>query len=70
MKYRLTVEQFEPNAAYAEELKKWNDERRWMNSSGNFDNGPQPQTVIRVLTVELSDEEFAAVKQATLEAMK
>lgn len=71
MKYRLTIEQFAPNANYSEELKKWNEDRR---RYGGFPNGfgdgaPQPETVVKVLTVEVTDIEFAAIKKAAVETM-
>jgi len=71
MKFRLTVEQFEPNANYEDELQKWNNERRYSPPGFGYEpRGPEPVNVVRVLTCEITAEEFAAVKKAALEVMK
>lgn len=71
MKYRLTVESIELNPHYAEELKKFNGDRPFDNHFGrSFDEKPPAlETVVRVLSLEVSETEFAAIKKATLAAM-
>jgi hypothetical protein len=66
--YRLHITRFEPNPNYAEELKAWNDTRRY---GPPFDgaSGPMPDRELRSLEVVLTDEEFEAVKRAVLEVM-
>jgi hypothetical protein len=66
VKYRLTVEQFEPNPDFAKELAEYNARERYM---GNDKSYPTAERQVRVLTCELTDEEFAAVKKAALAAM-
>lgn len=71
MKYRLTVESFEANPQYEEELRTWNTDRfLGRNVQFGFDDGnrgPQPVKVDRTLQIELTDEEWEKVKQAVLE---
>jgi len=70
MKYRLTIEQFVPNPNYSEELKKYNDDRRYGTGGGYNTSGPPvPENVVKVLGVEVTDVEFAAIKKAALATM-
>lgn len=70
IRYHLTVEQVTENRTYAEELKAYNDKRRYegMPSYATKDM-PQPHITLRVLSVTLSDVEFAAIKKAALAVM-
>lgn len=65
MKYRLQVERIEVNSNYAEELKGFNDSRRYLDQF-NQGGGPERETVTRTLMTELTYDEFEAVKKAVL----
>lgn len=64
--YRLRIEKFVENPTYREELKQ-------ADMTGMFYRpgapGPQPETIIRSLEVEITDEQFEAVRKAVIAVM-
>lgn len=70
VRYHLTIEQFTDNDAYGEELKAWNDEQRY-NHRPYETRPPEPQRErsLKVLSVTVTDVEFAAIKKAALAVM-
>jgi hypothetical protein len=70
VKFRLTIEQFATNPNYVAELEKWNELRRLSGRCNDQFNGePRAETTVKVLTVEVTDVEFAAIKKAALATM-
>jgi NTP pyrophosphatase (non-canonical NTP hydrolase) len=66
MNYRITIERYDPNPAYnAEE-----EERRMRR--GNWDNAPSQQAFLQctVLNMEVTAEQFDAIRKAALEVCK
>lgn len=66
MRYKLTIVREKENANYQAELEKWNNNSRGFNSN---DPHFQPQPFIEedTLNVELTPEQFSAVRKAALE---
>jgi hypothetical protein len=64
--YRLRIEKFIPNPNYKEELKT-------ADMTGMFWRpgapGPQLETIVRSLEVEITDEQFEAVRKAVIAVM-
>ena len=65
--YRLTIIKFESNEKYEEELEEWKNRRG--TAYGTFNETPSREKETRSLSVDLTDEEFAAIKKAVLEVM-
>lgn len=79
MDYELTVTRSVPNPHYDEQLEQWKTKLRERVELDRFSNSyggsidalaPAPTVVSRVLTVTLSEDEFAAVKRAVLETFE
>jgi hypothetical protein len=65
MFYRIKIERVEPPTAEA--VKAYNERPRYYQP----DNMPVPQeTVVECLWYEATDEQFAAIRRAALEAMR
>jgi hypothetical protein len=67
MSYRLTITRLEANPNFETEMTKWErarDSRFGVIADGGY---PVPTMEVRKLEVEITDEEFAAVKKAVLE---
>lgn len=62
--YRLTVDKCEESEAYQKAMQGWSERRQWS------DGGVRPEPRYeKCLMVDLTDEEFAAVKKAVLGVM-
>lgn len=73
MKYRLTIEQFGANPNYETEMESYRESSRRRNDYMGHDSSmyppPSREAVVKVLSVEVTDAEFAAIKKAALETM-
>ncbi len=71
MNYQITITKTEKNASYVEDMKIWLKERKERAQWGNSYNEsmriePQPNTIQDVLVVNITEEQFKAVKAAVL----
>lgn len=69
MHYKLTVEKIEKNTDFNEQMKQWKEVNRY---NGSFQQSPPPQeeTIKNVLTVELTEEQFVAIKAEVFKTFK
>ncbi len=68
MVYQLTVVKKEPNPNFEAQLKEWKDRDRYNSfhrSPGDSDY-PQAQIATNALIIELTEEQYRAVKEAVL----
>lgn len=65
MSYKVTITKTRPNENFAAELKEYSNRSSWQNGAPM----PVADIVEKSLEVTLTDEEFAAIKKAALEAM-
>lgn len=65
MHYLMTIQKIEENPQYETILKEWEDRNRY-NNVGRYD-APRNEKVTNALTVILTQEQFDAIKKASLE---
>lgn len=71
MSYRIQVTRLVKNAEYAEQMKAWKQEQPFRG--GLHLGGSPPSEImddVSVLLVELTDEQYEAVKKAVLETWR
>ena len=72
MAYKITIVKTEPNPQFKEELAKYQENRR----TGYYDRGvedamrPKEETIDNALMVELTDEQYVAVKKEIIKAFE
>lgn len=69
IRYHLTIEQVTVNDAYAAEMTAWNEANRHGYSYQERPPEPQAERSLKVLSVTVTDVEFAAIKKAALAVM-
>lgn len=69
-RFHLRIEQTIENPNYATEIAEWREKQRYRQFDGsNMSDAPQQRDTIKVLEVEVTDVEFAAIKKAALATM-
>jgi len=69
MKYKLTVVSLTENPKYAEELEAANSRRQYPQYGGEGVSFPHQFIENRTLEVELTEQEYKAVRKAVIEVM-
>jgi len=70
MKYKLKVLKTEDNPDFEEDLRRWREDIRYPRFNSEIQNEPPREFIRNAMEVELTDEQFEAVKKAVIEAFR
>lgn len=70
MNYQITIRRTEPNPNFADEEKNYRESSRNGYHRDNPPITPQAEVVKNVLVVELTEDQYEAIKKSVLETFK
>jgi predicted DNA binding CopG/RHH family protein len=62
MNYKIIIEKKEPNQNFEAEYKQWQDDQRYSMNRNYEPIAPQRENVTNALIIELTEEQFKAIK--------
>lgn len=70
MNYKIIIEKKEPNKNFEAEYAEWKDRNTYTNPSRYPEGAPSRETITNALMVELTEEQYKAVKAAVMQAFE